>query len=127
MKQEDLIRKKYGSENPFKVPEGYFEQFTANLMNALPEKQTEHVLIPQNRPRRMQTRIIRYMAAASVCGIMLAGTFYLKSAQQQSQHAVAVSEQTANDVELEDIYIEDILDYAMVSNQDIALYLTEAN
>ena len=33
MKEEDFIRKKYGSGNPFKVPEGYFEQFTSELMS----------------------------------------------------------------------------------------------
>lgn len=127
MKQEDLLRKKYGSENPFKVPEGYFEQFTARLMNALPEKQTEHVLMPQACLTPMRTRVLRYMAAASVCGIMLAGSLYLKSVRPSSSDMAVVSEEMINDTDLEDIYIEDILDYAMVSNQDIAFYLTEAN
>jgi hypothetical protein len=30
-----------GKENPFKVPEGYFDNFTARIMNQLPEKATE--------------------------------------------------------------------------------------
>ena len=44
MKEEDFIRKKYGSGNPFKVPEGYFEQFTSELMSKLPEKEMKPVL-----------------------------------------------------------------------------------
>ena len=39
MKEEEFIRKKYGSGNTFKVPEGYFELFTSELMSKLPEKE----------------------------------------------------------------------------------------
>lgn len=39
MKEEDNILKKVGTENAFRVPEGYFENFTSELMNRLPEKE----------------------------------------------------------------------------------------
>ena len=56
MKEEDFIRKKYGSGNPFKVPEGYFEQFTSELMSKLPEKEMKPVLsMPSRRRTRMRT------------------------------------------------------------------------
>ena len=51
MKEEDFIRKKYGSGNPFKVPEGYFEQFTSELMSKLPEKEMKPVLSMPSRQR----------------------------------------------------------------------------
>lgn len=54
MKEEDFIRKKYGSGNPFKVPEEYFEQFTSELMSKLPEKEMKPVL---SMPSRRRTRI----------------------------------------------------------------------
>ena len=55
MKEEDFIRKKYGSGNPFKVPEGYFEQFTSELMSKLPEKEMKPVLsMPSRRRRRAE-------------------------------------------------------------------------
>ena len=38
MKEEDKLLKKIGTENPFRVPEGYFEGFTSDLMSRLPEK-----------------------------------------------------------------------------------------
>ena len=53
MKEEDFIRKKYCSGNPFKVPEEYFEQFTSELMSKLPEKEMKPVL---SMPSRRRTR-----------------------------------------------------------------------
>ena len=42
MKEEDKIQKKIGTENPFRVPEGYFENLTSEVMNRLPEKEETH-------------------------------------------------------------------------------------
>ena len=39
MKEEDNILKKVGRENSFKVPEGYFENLTSEVMGKLPEKE----------------------------------------------------------------------------------------
>ena len=39
MKEEDKILKKIGTENPFRVPDGYFENLTSEVMNRLPEKE----------------------------------------------------------------------------------------
>ena len=38
MAKEDYLLSKCGRENPFKVPEGYFDQFTDDLMAKLPER-----------------------------------------------------------------------------------------
>lgn len=39
MKEEDELLKKCGTKNPFMVPEGYFDNFSKELMNKLPEKE----------------------------------------------------------------------------------------
>ena len=41
MKEEDNILKKVGKKNSFKVPEGYFENLTSEVMGKLPEKEGE--------------------------------------------------------------------------------------
>ncbi len=38
MKEEDTLLKKIGKEHSFKVPDGYFENLTSEVMNKLPEK-----------------------------------------------------------------------------------------
>ena len=48
MKEEDNMLKKVGTENAFRVPEGYFENFTSELMNRLPEK--EKLAFEQKEP-----------------------------------------------------------------------------
>ncbi len=48
MKEEDKIQKKIGTENPFRVPEGYFENLTSEVMNRLPEK--EKLIAVQTEP-----------------------------------------------------------------------------
>lgn len=125
MKEEDILKKKCGTENPFKVPEGYFEQFTANLMNQLPEK-------PEEKKRKISSlnlwrvRIVSYAAAACVCGVMLFGvSSYLK--HQQKEIKLNPTQQQYNEqyASSEDEYINDALDYALVSNQEIASYLTD--
>lgn len=122
MKEEDFIRKKYGSGNPFKVPDGYFEQFTSELMSKLPEKEMKPVL---SMPfcRRTRIRTLWYAVAAVLCGAMFLGTYYLRSViHPHSESPVA---QYGETTETEDIYMDDVLDYAMVSNHEIALYLTD--
>ena len=39
MKEEDELLRKCGTKNPFTVPEGYFENFSKELMEKLPEKE----------------------------------------------------------------------------------------
>ena len=39
MGKEENILRKVGTQNPFRVPENYFEDFTQELMNKLPEKE----------------------------------------------------------------------------------------
>ena len=70
MKEENDIFKKCGKGNPYSVPEGYFEQFTSNLMNRLPEKQEE--AFPQTRKVSMMVRLkpLMYLAASFV-GLLL--------------------------------------------------------
>ena len=46
MKEEDILLKKLGKENSFKVPDGYFENLTSEVMNKLPEK--EKLLLRKN-------------------------------------------------------------------------------
>ena len=37
MKQDDILREKFGRENHFRVPEGYFDDFADRMMEMIPE------------------------------------------------------------------------------------------
>lgn len=120
MKEEDFIRKKCGSKDPFRVPEGYFEHFTADLMGKLPEKENRRTA---SRLFRL-TRVAEYAAAAVVCGLIFTGAWHF--AHHARQEEASVCHTATGSPHEEGTDIEDYLDYAMISNQEIAQYLTEA-
>ena len=66
---EEELRKKIGKENPFRVPEGYFEGFADNMMRLLPEREfKEQAPAVQPVIRRKTWRPWLY-AAAAVCAV----------------------------------------------------------
>lgn len=68
MKEEDKILSKVGTKSPFKVPDGYFTDFTKELMDKLPEKEMQFAAQEVTIWQRVKPWI--YMAAM-FCGIML--------------------------------------------------------
>ena len=55
MKEEDILLKKLGKENSFKVPDGYFENLTSEVMNKLPEKEK---VVFKEEPVSTWTRLV---------------------------------------------------------------------
>ena len=65
MKEEDILLKKLGKEDSFKVPDGYFENLTSEVMNKLPEKEK---VVFKEEPVSTWTRLkpLLYMVAMFV-------------------------------------------------------------
>lgn len=120
MKEEALIRKKCGSKDPFRVPEGYFENFTSDLMSRLPERP----VVQTAAPVRHIFRFAKYAAAAVLCGIAVFGALRITQRTAPGHTTAYTTESPSRDNPDSDM--DDYLDYAMVSNQEIAQYLTEA-
>ena len=121
MNPEHIIKEHDSGRRPFTTPDGYFESFTQRLMQRLPEqthgqKETPVVTL---RPAR---RMLQYAAAVAVAVICVGGGLYLYN-RQDTQTAMNVA---AEDMLDDDGNIEEILDYEMLSNNQIAYYLTEA-
>lgn len=99
---EARLLERFGDENHFNVPEGYFDSLTGKVMNRIAKK-------------RRVGLVWRWAAAAVLVGCVAAGGLFFES-RSESQVAAA-----------EDIqYIEDALDYSMIDNMSIASFLTEA-
>ncbi|MBR4645314.1 MAG: hypothetical protein IKO73_09205 [Bacteroidaceae bacterium] len=103
MIEEKLIIERFGNENPFRVPNNYFDEFPQRIMKRIAQ---------QKRRRRM----IRWGVAAMMTGCILGSTFVFNNFKQQNLPLEADNSQ----------YIEDALDYSMINNMEIATYLTEA-
>lgn len=103
MNEERFIEERFGNENPFRVPNHYFDEFPQRVMKRIAQ---------QKRRRRM----IRWSIAAMMTGIVFSSAFVLDNFRQQNATLEADNTQ----------YIEDALDYSMINNMEIATYLTEA-
>ena len=123
MKEEDILLKKLGKENSFKVPEGYFENLTSEVMNKLPEK--EKVAFKEE-PVSTWTRLkpLLYMAA------MFVGAALIIRVASSDRKSVADIDVAATEIETEvisDEMIDMALDRAMLDDYSLYVYLSDAS
>ena len=123
MKEDTELKNRLGKENPFKVPEGYFENVIPEIMKQLPEieeqGQEEVTLWERVKPWV-------YMVAM-FCGLMFGvRVMMMDNSAQTDNNIVSVS---MNDTlqNIPDEYIEPILDQAMMDDYTLYMYLTDAN
>ena len=118
-KEELYLKERVGQKNPFRTPEGYFDQFTTNIMNQLPDS-APHVELhttdgqPVAKKVKMPLRHWFYVAACVAALVVTAFSFHFHEVAN-SQQPVAVSES----------YIDEAADYAMLDNMDIYQLLAE--
>ncbi len=119
-KEETDLLKRCGTENPFTVPEGYFERFTEQLMEKLPEREA------QPAPKlTLWTRVKPWVyMAAMFCGLMLSVRMFV--GEKQSQSPAAISE-TTDFTEVPDEYIDPIVNQTMMDDYTLYQYLTDAD
>ena len=114
--EEKYLRERVGQKNPFRTPEGYFDQFTANVMAQLPERSLK--VADQQPVAKKVTMPLRhwFYAAACVAALLVtAFSFHFHEVDKGQPQQVAVSES----------YIDEAADYAMLDNMDIYQLLAE--
>lgn len=121
MKEEDFIRKKCRFERSVPCAGRYFENFASELMDRLPERPVMQVVSPV----RHVFRLSKYAAAAVFCGLAIWGAMRITHKTASGSAPVCSVEKSLN--ESANCDMDDYLDYAMISNQEIAQYLTEVN
>ncbi|MBQ6049419.1 MAG: hypothetical protein IJL35_02310 [Bacteroidaceae bacterium] len=115
-REEKYLRQRFGNESPFRVPEGYFGDFNARIMEQLPETTARTVTLQPSGWQRWRP----FVAAASVCAIIFgAGLFYFDHLQEPVPTNTA-----ANNIAVES-NLDQAADYAMIDNNDIYSYLAD--
>lgn len=105
MKNEELyLKSQIGKRNPFQVPDGYFDNLTAEVMQQLP-KQSHRGLSLKLRPWMY--------AAASLVAVFFTATVYLLVPDVSNGSQVATTTIST------DSYIDEAADYVMADNIDI--------
>ena len=123
MKEEDILLKKLGKEDSFKVPDGYFENLTSEVMNKLPEKEK---VVFKEEPVSTWTRLktLLYMAA------MFVGAALIIRVASSDRKSVADIDVAATEIETEvisDEMIDMALDRAMLDDYSLYVYLSDAS
>ena len=95
--EEKHLKEIVGKRNAFRVPDGYFEQLTAEVMQRLPEQQ---------KARTTTLRPWLYAAACTVAAVLMGVTYYWY-------------QDSADDMMADGNYYEEVADYAMIDNIDI--------
>lgn len=124
MKEEDILLKKLGKENSFKVPDGYFENLTSEVMNKLPEKEK---VVFKEEPVSTWTRLkpLLYMAAMFV-GAALIIRVASTDHKPVTADDVAVTE-VDTEVVVSDEMIDVAVDRAMLDDYSLYVYLSDAS
>ena len=112
---EEQLMKRIGTENPFRVPDGYFEGFTSGLMEHLPEK--EQVAVNRTPTMWEKIRPLVYMAAMFVGAMLII--------RIASTHYVPGQETTGNEeIDQEMEYINMAMENSMLDDYSLYVYLT---
>ena len=119
MKEEDKLQKMIGTENPFRVPDGYFENFTSEVMNKLPEK--EKVTTVHKEPTTWQkVRPWLYMTA-----MFIGAALIIRVAS--TDHKPAVDRVAVEESETEMEYINMAVDNSMLDDYSLYVYLADSS
>ena len=131
---ELYLKKTVGNRNPFRVPEGYFEQFTEQLMQQLPEREqtvAKHVDMAQQQSdsqlhaRKVHMRPWLYAAACTALALMLGVSYYFMQSPATSSESAPVAVVAPATTTPDYSYIDEVADYAMLDNAEIYACLSE--
>lgn len=122
MNAEDNLMKKIGKENPFKVPEGYFDQLVPGVMEKLPEKEK---LSEKEAEVTTWTKLkpLFYMAAMFVGAaliIRVASTDHRPATEETVLSAGADTENVSDEL------IDAAIEGSMMDDYSLYVYLNDA-
>lgn len=118
MKEEDKLLEKFGKKNPFNVPEGYFENFTNELMDKLPEKE----IGPELKITTWQKIKPWIYMTAMFCGLMFSFKVLTNKPEKDNTAPLESNIDGFSDAEL-----EVIIDNTMIDDYTLYTYITEAD
>lgn len=130
IKEEKILQNRFGKDNHFKVPEGYFEHFTDQLMSQIPEQEAQIVVMQPSFWQRISVRKIA--AAVGVAVVLGGGGLFYAHHQSLGLHEVIAAthhdaHQDGNASSTSYGSFDEMADYTMMDNQDIYASLIAEN
>ena len=122
IKEEQILKSRYGTQSPFRVPEGYFDELASRVMASVPESQP--ALDMQSESASQGARIVPMWRRAVVRKVaVIAGVVLLLGGASIGIGTSLSSRQAGKSVAsggwASDNSFDEAADYAMLDNQDI--------
>lgn len=142
MNEEKKIIDIFGKENHFKVPEGYFDNFTEQMMAKIPELEIDSPEVTDKNHQENKAKFVhlslwrrlplRKIAAVLVVTAMLGGgMLYQLQQAEKKHHAMAHNEapaiESSHVTDGDDAAFEQMADYTMMDSQDFYAQLVAEN
>ena len=110
-------------ENPFKVPEGYFESLTERVMARIPANEVR--MVPEKKKSPIRWR--PYAAAAAIVAVLFGVGAYIHKAEVEApmpaEKSLAVKT-SAVKAHADDSDFEAVADYIMCDDYDLYAYIS---
>lgn len=120
MKEEDKLLRKYGTENPFTVPENYFANLTAEVMDKLPEQPVSDIA-SKKATLWDKVKPWTYMAAMFVGAALIIKIAAYKPNPFADSNPVVAETGIVSDEDL-----DYMLNQTMLDDYSLYMYLTDA-
>lgn len=120
MREEENILRKVGTQNPFTVPEGYFDNLTSEIMAFIPEETSAKVV-------KMPTLWDRIKPWTYMAAMFAGAALLIRLGSSSNNEATITNQLAADESELEMKYISTIVDGAMMDDYSLYVYLSDLN
>ncbi len=119
--EKDIINR-CGKQNPFCVPEGYFENLTGRIMANIPAEEAKVISIAPTK--KFSWKGWTSLAAACIAGAVVCVNVYNnKTPSIDSSKLMSNVTTYVNDEAYDEAYQQEVLNYAMVDYNDVYNYM----
>ncbi len=120
-KEEKYIEATFGRKAPFKVPEGYFDDFASRMMDQLPAH-SQTAVVCELKPSMWKRcrKAVAVAAASVVMGVMAVGAY-----MQHGHHAAPDEQLASTPVQSTYSTMDALTDYTMLDSDDMYAYMAD--
>lgn len=126
-REENILKERFGKQNPFKVPDGYFDHLTERIMENLPEQEIRVIDIRSRQTLWQKLPLRKIAAAVAVVALLGGGSFWALQHEGDSKMVAHAKQHEQKAVSSEDAAFNEMADYAMIDNETIYASLIAEN
>lgn len=126
-REENILKERFGKENPFKVPDGYFDHLTERIMENLPEREIRVIDIRSRQTLWQKLPLRKIAAAVAFVALLGGGSFWALQHEGNSKVVAHAKQHEQKAVASEEAAFNEMADYAMIDNETIYASLMTEN